>query len=242
VVVLAVAIVIGLAMGVGRRPAGAHATRAHVEHIPLLGVGAVLNGIAALLDGSDAAIALAASLAVLIAVAAANRYITGVAVVGVGLLVNLASVAVNEGMPVRAGALVRAGVVAEGAIATTTFDGARHLESDRDALGVLGDVLPIPITHEVLSFGDLIVVLGAGDAVRELSRRRARVPVVVLRTDYTTTAERALQLWGLAPSPRPVSATQCSENSEVDAPATIDLDKEAAAASSPELVAASHTR
>ncbi len=239
---LAVAILIGLALGVGRRPAGAHAPRPHVEHIPLLGVGAVLNAIAALLDGSAAAIALAASLAVLIAVAAANRHITGVAVVGVGLLVNLASVAVNEGMPVRAGALVRAGVVAEDAIATTTFDGARHLESDRDALGVLGDVLPIPIAHEVMSFGDLIVVLGAADAVRELSRRRARVPVVVQRTDYARTAERALQLWGLAPSPSPVSATQCSANPDVAAPTTIDLDKEAAAASSPELVAASHTR
>lgn len=240
--VLTIAVLVGLGLGLGRRPAGAHAPRPHVEHIPLLGVGAVLNGIAALLDGSAATIALAASLAVLIAVAVANRHITGIVVVGLGLALNLVSVAVNEGMPVRGGALVRAGVVTAEDLATTTFDGARHLESDRDALGVLGDVLPIPVAHEVMSFGDLIIVLGAADAVRELSRRRALRPIVVARTDYATMAERALQLWGLAPSPRPVSATQCSANPEATAPVTIDLDKVAATAASPELVAASQRR
>ena len=50
----------------------------------------------------------------LIAVAVANRHITGVAVVGVGLLLNLVAVAVNGGMPVRASALVAAGVVERG--------------------------------------------------------------------------------------------------------------------------------
>ena len=170
----------------------------------------------ALLDGPAAAIALALSLAVLIAFAAANRHITGVVVVGIGLMLNLVSVAVNEGMPVRAGALVHAGVVDAEDVATITFEGVRHLETDRDALGVLGDVLPIPIAHEVLSFGDLIVIFGVADAVRELSRRRAPRPVAVARTDYAMTAERALQVWGLAPSPRPVSATQCSENPDAD--------------------------
>ena len=240
--VLSIAVLIGLALGLSRRPAGVHASRPHVDHIPLLGAGALLNAVAAVLDDSAAAIALAASLAVLIAVALVNRHITGIAVVGVGLLVNLVAVAVNEGMPVRAGALVRAGVVDAQDVATTTFDGARHLETDRDALGVLGDVLPIPIAHEVMSFGDLIVILGAADAVRELSRRRARRPVAVPSTDYATTAASALQVWGLAPSPRPVSASQCSEKPEAVAPATIDLDSEAARADSPDLVAASHTR
>ena len=67
--------------------------RPHLEQIPLLAVGAVLNAMAALLDGTAATLALAASLAVLIAVAMANRHITGVAVVGLGLLLNLVAVA-----------------------------------------------------------------------------------------------------------------------------------------------------
>ncbi len=241
-VVLTVAVLIGVALGGARRPAGAHTARPHVDHIPLLGLGAVLNAAATLLDGSIAAIALAASLAVLIAVAVANRHLTGVAVVGVGLLVNLVSVALNEGMPVRAGALVHAGVVDAEDIATTTLEGPRHLETDADVAGVLGDVLPIPLTHEVMSFGDLIVVLGAADAVRELSRRRASVPVIVPREAYATTAESALQVWGMAPRPRPVSATQCSANPDVEAPATIDLDSDVATVGSAELVAASHSR
>ena len=238
--VLAIAVVVGLGLGLSRPPPGAHSVRPRVEQIPLLAVGAVLNATSALLEGSAANLFLATSLAVLIAVAMANRHITGVAVVGLGLLLNLVAVAVNAGMPVRASALVHAGVVDEADLPSLELTGARHLESSADALGVLGDVLPIPLVREVLSFGDLIVVFGAADAVRELSRRRARREAEVVQAAQVpaTTAASVDQLWGTAPRPRPVSASQYSANPDADAPARIDLDREAAAVRSyTELVA-----
>ena len=178
-ILLALAVLVGLLAGLTRPPIGAHAPRLHVEQIPLLGGGAILNAASVLLDGSVATLALAASLAVLVAFAMANLHLTGVAVVGLGLLFNLAAVAVNNGMPVRASALVRAGVVTDAELSSTALMGARHLETDADAIGVLGDVLPVPLAREVLSFGDLIVVAGVGDAVRELARRRARQTIGV---------------------------------------------------------------
>lgn len=245
-VLLAVAVVAALVAGLTRRPAGAHSLRPHVEQIPLLGVGAALNASSVVLDGSAATMALTASLAVLIAVAVANRHLTGVVVVGLGLLLNLVSVAVNEGMPVRPSALVRAGVVASDELAATALRGPRHLETDRDALGMLGDVLPIPLAREVMSFGDLIVVVGAADAVRELSRRRARRWAEAEREAYrwrmSATSTSVDHVWGTAPKARPVSASQYSAKPEADAPATIDPDSEPAVASSPELLAASHSR
>lgn len=215
-----------------------------MECIPLLALGAVLNASSVLLDGSTATLCLAASLAVLIAVATANRHITGVAVIGLGLLVNLAAVAVNGGMPVRAGALVEAGVLAEDQIADATFTGARHLETSADALGVLGDVLPIPFASEVVSFGDLIVVFGAGDAVRELSRRRARREVAAKAgyVEGVATTVRADQVWGTAPSGWPLSATQYSANPDATTPDLIDLDREAAAVRSYTELVASQSR
>jgi len=224
---------IGLGIGLARPRAGVHSVRPRIEQIPLLGVGAALYAASALLDGSTATLCLAGSLAVLIAVATANRHLTGMLVIGVGLLLNLVSVAVNAGVPVRASALVEAGVVDADDLETIELTGPHHLETSADALGVLGDVLPIAALHQVVSFGDLIVAFGAADVVRELSRRRARREVVVVVASYAepsaTTIARADHVWGTAPRARPVSATQYSANPDATAPATIDLDRETAA-------------
>lgn len=229
---LAIAVVIGLGIGLSRPPAGAHSVRPHVHQIPLLALGALLNAASALLEGSAATLCLAASLAVLVAVAVANRHITGVAVIGVGLLVNLVAVSVNAGVPVRASALVEAGVIDAEDAASPELTGARHLESSADALGVLGDVLPISLLNIVVSFGDLIIVFGAFDAARELSRRRPHreaESATYAPGPSATMVVRADQVWGTAPRARPVSASQYSANPEVDAPRTIDLERESAA-------------
>jgi Family of unknown function (DUF5317) len=213
--------------------------RPRVVQIGLLAVGAGLNALSVVFDGTAALVALVLSLAVLIAVAVANRHITGVAVVGVGLLCNLAAVAVNGGMPVRPSALVAAGVVADGE--PISVEEPRHLETADDPLPVLGDVLPVPLTNEVLSFGDLIVIVGVADAVRELSRRRARPAGVPAPQGLLATARASVdQVWGAAPSGAPVSGTQCSAYPDRAAPATIDL--ASAERASSELVAASQSR
>ena len=178
----------------------------------------------------------------LIAVAVANRHITGVAVVGVGLLLNLVAVAVNGGMPVRASALEAAGVVERGR-AGRGGRPAPPRDAPTTRCPCWATCSRCRSRNEVLSFGDLIVIVGAADAVRELSRRRARSPAVAAAQRPTRTASASVdQVWGTAPSGAPVSATQCSANPERSAPATIDLTSAEPAASDPELVAASQSR
>jgi hypothetical protein len=176
VLLLAVAVAIGALAGLVRPPLGARTSRPRFSWLPLLGGGAVLNLAAYVLDGTAATFALMASLVLLLGFVGVNPHVTGVAVIGVGLLLNLVSVVLNDGMPVRGSALVAAGVVDDADLDRTTFVGARHLETSADTIPVLGDVLPVPlpIAPEVLSFGDLIVVVGAADAVRDLVRRRHR--------------------------------------------------------------------
>ena len=237
---LAFAVLLGLILGLAKAPAGVHTYRPRVEQIGLLALGAGLNAMSVLLDGTAALVALVLSLSVLIAVAVANRHITGVAVVGVGLLVNLVSVAVNGGMPVSSAALEAAGAIEAGEVAI--LEEPRHLETADDPVPALGDIVPVPQTGEVLSFGDLIVIVGAADAVRELSRRRLRAPArATAQRSWAMTAASADQVWGAAPSPSPVSATQCSANPDRSTPVTIDLTSADPASAEPALVAASQS-
>ena len=159
----------------------------------------------------------------LIAVAVANRHITGVAVVGVGLLLNLVGGG-GERRDARARRAPWWRPAWSPRASRSSVEDPRHLETPDDPLPVLGDVLPVPLTNEVVSFGDLIVIVGAADAVRELSRRRARPRrqrrLSVRRARRSASVD---QVWGTAPSGAPVSATQCSANPERSTPVTIDL-------------------
>jgi hypothetical protein len=201
VLLLVVAVLGGLVAGRLRAPAGARALRLRVRRLPLLVGGAFGTALAQVLDGGLATLALAGALAVLLAFVAANAHVTGVLVLGCGLLANLAAVVLNNGMPVRGEALVVAGVVEAAELPTTSFEGARHLETASDRLAVLGDVLPVPLTNEVLSFGDLIVLAGAADAVRELSRRRRRSWPTTERRDYRSRLSQLsiVEAWGEQP-------------------------------------------
>ncbi|MGV3757946.1 MAG: DUF5317 family protein [Actinomycetota bacterium] len=195
---LVVAVLVGLVAGWLRPPLGTFTARPRFSWLPLLGAGAALNLAAYVLEGRASTFALMASLALLVGFAGVNAHVTGVAVIGVGLLANFVAVALHDGMPVRGDALVAAGVVDEGELGTVSFAGARHLETSADRLPVLGDVLPVPLplAPEVLSFGDLIVVLGAADAVRDLVRRRHRRPVraAVDGLDAPSVAEHVVDL------------------------------------------------
>lgn len=216
VVLLVFAVLGGLAAGRLRRPLGARAVRLQLSRLPLLALGAFGTALSQALDGGVATVALAGSLTVLLAFVACNAHVTGVLVLGCGLLVNLVSVVANNGMPVRGEALVVAGVVEEGELATTTFAGPRHLETGSDRLGVLGDVLPVPVTHEVLSFGDLIIVAGATDAVRELSRRRRRAWPATERRDYRSTMAQLSVVENLGSRPaEPLDLTREAEREDL---------------------------
>lgn len=243
-VVLVVAVLGGLAAGLLRPPLGARGVRLRVHRLPLLAAGAAGTALAQSIDGDGASLAMGLALAVLLAFVAGNLHVTGVAVIGVGLLLNLVAVVLNNGMPVRGGALVAAHVVQTEELASTAFDGPRHLESSSDRLAVLGDVLPLPVTREVLSFGDLIVLVGVADALRELGRRRRPAWSTAERRAYSSTMTQlsAVHDWGAAPSGAPVAASQNSEKPDRSAPATIDLTRPAHSSRSRPLVAASHSR
>lgn len=243
-VLLVVAVFGGLAAGLLRPPLGARGVRLHLQRLPLLAAGAVGTAVAQVLRGDGGSLAMGLSLAVLLAFVAGNLHVTGIAVIGVGLFLNLVAVVVNNGMPVRGSALVAAGVVRADELASTAFDGPRHLESGSDRLAVLGDVLPVPITREVLSFGDLIVLVGVADALRELGRRRRPAWSAVDRRAYASTMTQlsAVHDWGAAPSGAPSAASQCSEKPDRSAPETIDLTRPAPSSRSRPLVAASHRR
>lgn len=241
---LVVAVLGGLAAGSLRQPLGARGVRLHLSRLPLLAVGAAGTALAHLVAGDLAAVVMGLALAVLLAFVLANSHVTGIVVIGLGLLLNLIAVVMNNGMSVRGEALVAAGVVDRAHLASAELSGPRHLESDQDHLAVLGDALPLPIGHEVLSFGDLIVVAGAADAVRELARRRRRTWTSEERLAYesATTQLRAVHDWGMAPRGAPDAASQNSEKPDRSAPAAIDLTRPAESADSRSLVAATHSR
>ncbi len=114
---------------------------------------------AALLMGSYAALAV---------VVWANRRITGVLIIGLGLLLNLVVMAANGGfMPITREAILAAGIrsaqelPAEGARISRTKDVLLSAEQTR--LAFLSDVIvapPVP-TVRVYSLGDLVIAAGA---------------------------------------------------------------------------------
>ena len=105
-----------------------------------------------------AAASLVASYVLLLAVIAVNRRVPGSAFMAVGLLMNLAVVGLNGGMPVSADAIRIAG--AQGVVAIE--DGAKHhLMSEIDVLQPLGDVIPVPPPFGVVfSIGDVLLYGG----------------------------------------------------------------------------------
>jgi hypothetical protein len=102
-----------------------------------------------------------------------NRWIPGGPVMRVGLLLNLAVVMVNGGMPVQAQAIERAGGNPYALMQATPTK--HHLMTDDDVLWQLGDVIPIPAPFsDVLSIGDVLLYGGMVYSITEIMRGRRR--------------------------------------------------------------------
>jgi hypothetical protein len=261
VVLLVLAAVGGLVAGRVRRPVGGHGALPHVHHVWLVVVGIVLAMGAALLDGDLAVLCDALSIAVLAAFAGANRNVTGIAVIGLGLVLNLAAVVLDNGMPVRPKALVQADVVEAHELADHEVGSPRHLETDSDAFGWLGAIVPIPGLRVVVTFGDLMILLGLADAARDFGRRRSPAPEVdddelwpvpeservhpeptAQPEDEATNAASVDQDCGDAPSPSPESGDQCSAKPLRTTALDNEFWKDAALPPSPAHLAARHDR
>ena len=133
-----------------------------------------------------------------LAFVASNLAVGGMGVVGVGIAANLAALVANRATPVRAGALVEARIVDPADIDRAVLGGPREIADSGTVLEILGDVIPVPGLGLVVSFGDLIVLVGLAAVVCNLMRRR---PAGALPRG----AEQSLAALNWTPSPAPAA-------------------------------------
>jgi hypothetical protein len=174
VVLIGVAIVVGALIGLAVPPSERRFKRPRARLVPLVGAGVLAQVAAGQLDGGRAVAVALLGFACLIAFALANMHLVGMGVLTVGLASNVFVIAINGGMPVRTRALVAAEVIEERDVQGVELNGPRHVERSSDHLVELGDIIPVPIAHEVVSFGDLILLVALSDIAAHLVRRRRR--------------------------------------------------------------------
>ena len=92
-------------------------------------------------------------LALVVAVAIANRMMAGAVVIAVGSLLNLLVTVLNGGMPVDPAALTLAGK-------SMPVDGLHVILGETTRLGFLSDVILVPVVNTIYSVGDFALALG----------------------------------------------------------------------------------
>ena len=243
-----VAVVIGIIVGLARGGRVTALARTRLRALPALAVALVANTVVDTVDVSAPGVWAVVGLLAGLVFAVRNLHLVGMVVVAIGLVVNLAPVALNGAMPVRGQALVDAGMVEQHQLELVVLDGARELADDETVLEPLGDIIPIAITGQVMSFGDLIMLVGLADVIANLllQRPRRRLPKGAARSlagfgwveteseeggiidlDEGTTqpgdmsSASPVHDWGTAPPPTPVSGSQYSASPDAVAPATV---------------------
>lgn len=165
---IAVAFVVALATGGRPRHLAEHPFR--LGALPIVGVALDLASEVDSLHGVWFAITLV-SYACLVAFMLANLQLTGMFLVLIGVGLNILTITVNQGMPVRVEAVVESGYADDVAEARADDYGAkRHLERPDDVLMPISDVIPVKPIRRVLSIGDLIMAMGVGVVVFHLMR------------------------------------------------------------------------
>lgn len=251
-----VAVAGGVLAGRLRARAGIHAPRHHLRGWYLVVVGIALHVGSTTTSEDVATLFEGGSLAVLACFAGLNWTVTGLAVAGLGLVLNLVALVINNGTPVRGAALVDVGAATPEELATYEVDPPRHLETSADRLAALGDTIAVPGLDLVVSFGDLIALVGLADGLRDLTRRRAKGPDHDHRasddgeadedddqgSDAATTDDSAVQDWGTAPNPAPESGSQYSAKSDRRAAEASEFWRDARVDPSPAHLAARHDK
>ena len=154
---IVVAFVIGLARGGSL--AGFPTTP--VRRGWLAGAGIALQ--LAPLNGNAAFAALITSFVLLVVFAALNIRSAGFLLIGVGLMLNLAVIGANHGMPVTARALRDSGQIATISDLRANGGAKHHLSDGGTLLSPLADVIAIPNpVGQAISIGDICVHLGVG--------------------------------------------------------------------------------
>jgi Family of unknown function (DUF5317) len=252
------AVVLGAVAGLLARAGGRRPPRVRAAVLVLAGAAleVTLEVTNVAVPGGFAALAAA----VLLAGVVANLRLVGAPVVAVGLAANLLVIGLNGGMPVRSDALAAAGLAGPG--------GGRHVADAGTRLGVLGAIVPVPGVPLVVTFGDLVAMVGLADvtanAVRARRRRNAtgdadagvsaereradRVVIDLATIEREAAPQPAMATarpahdWGTAPRPVPSSASQYSARPDATAPEPAMAASRPAASPSPARRAASHSR
>jgi hypothetical protein len=169
------AVLVGLFIGLLRRGRIRNLVDVQVSWWPLLLAGIFVPALVDRVDVRHAWLWVGVALAGLVLFASRNLRLVGMSVVAIGLACNLLPTVFERGMPVRPDALVQAGIVPSDAIDRVVLHGARQLGTDDHRLWFLGDIVPVSETSQVVSFGDLIVLVGLADvAANMLLRQRVR--------------------------------------------------------------------
>ncbi|CAN5843438.1 hypothetical protein BH24ACT3_BH24ACT3_17190 [soil metagenome] len=170
----ALALVLGGGLGLLTGGRLTHAARQRLRWLPLLLCGAAAVAVAGVLAPRGALLVHLLGVLALLAFAGGNVHLVGMSVVVVGLAMNVVPLTFNGGMPVRTDSLVAAGVVAPADVGAVSLRGPRHPAGSGDRLTALGDTVPLRPLGEVVSLGDLVVLIGLADVAFRLSRRRGR--------------------------------------------------------------------
>lgn len=125
---------------------------------------------------SAAVVLIVSSYAALLAFALANLRLTGMAVVALGLGLNALVIVANDGMPVDPRAVVSTGLARPGELAAIELGAGRQWQEPDDRLAVLGDIVPVAVLDEVVSFGDLVLAAGLANVGFRLLRPAGRRP------------------------------------------------------------------
>jgi hypothetical protein len=179
----AVAVILGIAIGLLTGGRLQHLGERTFHAVPLLVVGVGLQLVSGLLTDVSVGLVLLSYVA-LLAFCALNLRLIGMGVVLVGLAMNSLVIAVNGGMPVRRSAVVAADIAGYDDLPDIKLKGKRHFEDEDDRLMFLADIVPVPVLHEVLSFGDLVMSVGVADALVHLLRPTpGRKPLLATGSD-----------------------------------------------------------
>ncbi len=175
---IAVAIVVGVALGLLTGGSFERLGTVSFRVAPLLALGVVVQVIAGFVSAPWGLRLVVTSLSLLAAFALANLHFGGMGLTFLGIAMNLTVITVNGGMPVRPAAVVAAGVSSAEEAPSLDFGAKRHLERPDDRLMWLADILPVPVAREVLSFGDLVMSVGVASLLVNLLRPRGRHEVL----------------------------------------------------------------
>lgn len=211
---IAVFLLAGLIAGFAARGSLRNFERLHIRWwaVALLALGIQVASELERLRSEWAIGLLIASYVLLIVFVLVNWRLPAAPLILIGLVLNLAVIAANQGMPVSAEALEAAKPAGQ-VIPAELDETKRHIKTEDDVLTPLGDVIPIPPPFSVVvSIGDLFLYAGlAGFVVLvmlgQFDERAATRPMLQMYRGKHLPLERRLPRWQQAPRPQSRTAT-----------------------------------